>query len=227
MLYLDKCVGIVVDNAANQVLGVKLSGYQLFRCTAHTIQLAIQDAFNACLDIKNMIEKCKKIVKFFKKSGPAMRQLLLAQARCGVAELKLLQDIKTRWNSEFYMIYRVNELKEPLLLAMSHFPQLVQPTPDEWLMCEELIELLSPLEEATSTLSGRHYPTISMIIPCIRGVVEHLTTMVFHCEHMLKFRALMVKNFNERFEKFQNNSFITTATLLDPRFKKGSFEFKY
>ena len=211
----------MIDNAANQVLGVKLSGYELFRCCAHTIQLAIKDAFSECPNIQKMIAKCQKIVKFFKKSGPAMRKLTTAQQLLRLPELKLLQNVKTRWNSEFYMVYRVFELKEPLLLAMAQIPEIEPLTPEEWLMCDELIDLLAPIEAATKTLCGRKYATISMIVPVIRGVVEHLSTIIFKCPNVLRIRAYLVKNINERFEKHEANKFVMTSTLLDPRFKKG------
>ena len=96
---IEKGVAVVTDSAANQLLGTKMGGYHSLKCIAHLIQLAIKDAFKECPKIQALIDKCKEIVKFFKKSGPAMNVLLKAQSKRGTNILKLLPDVATRWNS--------------------------------------------------------------------------------------------------------------------------------
>lgn len=64
-------VGVCTDNAANQLLGVRLAGQNSIRCSAHTIQLAIQDAIKNVAAVSALLEKSKKIVKHIRKSGPA------------------------------------------------------------------------------------------------------------------------------------------------------------
>jgi len=40
---------------------------------------------------------------------------------------------------------------------------------EEWNIIEDMIPLLRPFEKLTVELSAEHYPTISMVIPLIRG----------------------------------------------------------
>ena len=84
------------------MLGVKLGGYYSIKCTAHTIQLAIREPLNKNEIIANIIIKCQQMVKYFEKSGPVMNLLVKAQNQLGIRELKLLQNVKTRWNSDFF-----------------------------------------------------------------------------------------------------------------------------
>lgn len=101
--YSDKCRSITHDNAANQVKGIRISGFPSIRCCAHTIQLAINDSLSDCDKITALIQKCQRIVQYLKKSGPGMRILRKAPTSCGKEKLSLLQNIKTRWNSSFYL----------------------------------------------------------------------------------------------------------------------------
>ena len=58
------------DNAANQLLAVRLLKVNSVSCSAHTIQLAINNALEECPNIMELLKKCKIIVKRFKKSNP-------------------------------------------------------------------------------------------------------------------------------------------------------------
>ena len=216
---------VVTDNAANQLKALRLSSFQSISCSAHTIQLAIKDSFTECSYVSEMVKKCEKIVKYFKKSGPAMLILTKAQQQLNCKELKLLQNVKTRWNSEFYMIHRVYEMKEPLVLALSKIPSLASLSVDEWLMCDELIDLLGPVEALTRTLCGETYSTISLLIPILKAITSHLTKMVIKCATILKFRACLVKFLAERFETLETNKIMLVATLMNPRFKKSTKNF--
>jgi len=40
---------------------------------------------------------------------------------------------------------------------------------EEWNIIEDMIPLLKPFDNLTFELSAEHYPTISMVIPLIRG----------------------------------------------------------
>ena len=202
--------------------GIRLSGYPLLRCSAHCIQLAIQDSFSDCSNVSELVKKCQRIVQFFKKSGPGMTVLRKAQAQLNMKELSLLQNVKTRWNSEFYMIYRVFELKEPLILALSKLTNVTALTAEDWQMLEELIDLLAPVESATRILCGQKYSTVSMIIPIIKGLLSYLTTMQLNSQGVFKFRACLVKYLNERFKSIESTEILMIATMLDPRFKKGN-----
>ena len=198
-----------------------MSGYESFKCIAHLIQLSIKDAFCACENLQNLIDKCQRIVKFFKKSAPAMDILLKAQGLCGMNELKLLQNVKTRWNSDFYMIFRVHELKDPLCIA---FPKLDIPglNNEDWKMLEDLIDVLNALEGATKTLCGDTYSTLSMVIPSINKLIEHTTTLTLISKEVLIFRVHIINSLKNRFSEVETNRLMLISTLLDPRFKKSN-----
>jgi hypothetical protein len=178
------------------LLGTKLGGNHSLRCVAHTIQLAIKDAFKNCPRIQDLVDKCKSIVKYFKKSGPAMNILLNIQsAHRGENVLKLLQDVATRWNSEFFMIYRLLEIKQPMCIALSQIEEVEEISKDEWKILEELVGFL------TRILCGDKYSTLSMFIPTIILFIEHNEEKSINHSEVQKFREYIIKSIKTRFKE--------------------------
>jgi hypothetical protein len=201
---------------------VKLGGYHSLRCIAHSIQLSIKDAFKNSLKIQELVNKCKSIVKYFKKSGPAMNTLINIQSlKRGTNVLKLLQDVSTRLNSEFYMIYRILELKQPLCTAISQIDGVDEISKDEWKILDELVTVLDVLEGSTRVLCGDSYSTLSMFIPTINLLIEHNNEKFLNHPDVINFRDFIITSIKERFKEAENNKCALISTLLDPRFKKS------
>ena len=96
-------------------------------------------------------------------------------------------------------------------------------TNEEWQIAEDLLELLAPLESVTRLLCGETYATASLIIPAIREVISHLTTLVLKSKSVLKLRVELIKNLKDRFSLIEVNDVLSMATYLDPRFKLATF----
>jgi zinc finger BED domain-containing protein 1 (E3 SUMO-protein ligase ZBED1) len=200
-----------------------LSKHKSLSCSAHTIQLCIEDSLKACSNIQDILKKSERIVKFFKKSNISCKQFVEAQRKLGMKELKLFRNVKTRWNSEFYMLQRVHENKNPLKLVLSNFSQLPTISADDLLAVDELIDVLAQVEAATRILCGSKYSTISTVIPFVQNISNEITSMKFKSKVILKFRACLIRTIQERFDHIETNKVLNVATLLDPRFKKGMF----
>ena len=143
----DKIVAIAIDNAANQVLSIKLLGYKFVRCCAHTIQLAIKDGLNECQRVQDVLKKFERIVKKFKKSAPCLKMLHSVQKSMNEPPYSLLQNVKTRWNSNFYMVERLVQIKSSVILTLSRIfeaniaDDLPSITNEDWLIAEDLLDL--------------------------------------------------------------------------------------
>lgn len=84
--------------------------------------------------------------------------------------LKLKQDVRTRWNSTFFMLERLIKLKEPITIVMITLKDSpCHLNSDEWSIIEDVVPLLRPFDRVTVELSAEQYPTISTVIPLIRG----------------------------------------------------------
>lgn len=120
----------------------------------------------------------------------------MASARCLVEHFKkselacnstLIQDISARWNSTLHMLSRLLEQRWPMSAALSdpvvnpqgkhHYLDL---KPEQWLMTEELTQILEPFEGATVFLSGEQYVTLSALPQLVQTLKK--STLSSACE---------------------------------------------
>jgi hypothetical protein len=97
----EKIVAFVVNNARNMCNAINLTGFNLINCTAHTIQLAIHDAIDNNSQLQIILAKCRSIVGHFKRSNIDKEKLIEMQGTLEIIKHKLIQEVKTRWNSTY------------------------------------------------------------------------------------------------------------------------------
>ncbi|KAF0691848.1 zinc finger BED domain-containing protein 1-like, partial [Aphis craccivora] len=175
-----------------------------------------------------ILKKCRIIVGYFKRSEVGNRMLVEKQKQLGSSTiLKLKQDIRTRWNSTFFMLERLIKLKEPLTIVMITLKE----TPSnlesqEWSIIEDMIPLLRPFNNLTVELSAEQYPTISKVIPLIRGLQLSLNSKSPKTRLGIFIKGRLLDSTTKRFDGIEKQALtpqFSRATLLDPRCKKVAF----
>lgn len=69
-------------------------------------------------------------------------------------DLKLKQDVVTRWNSTYEMLQRISQIKDALVSTLSlNRPDLML-TFEEWDVISELVTILKPFYEVTIEVSA-------------------------------------------------------------------------
>ena len=95
---VDKGMAVVHVNAANvRRIGEGANAIDV-GCAAHTLQLCVNAALDSPL-ICNMRAVATRLVGHFKHSMVASKGLESKQKQLGLPEHKLIQAVKTRWNS--------------------------------------------------------------------------------------------------------------------------------
>ena len=86
----------------------------------------------------------------------------------------------------------------------------------------DVVEILSPFEEATNISQIENKVSSSLVIPCIRGLRAQLSTL------RIKYSNALVKELAESLERrlsiYESEDTYTTASILDPRFKLKWFK---
>ena len=90
------------------------------------------------------------MVEYFHRSTVASDKLKATQKQMGQEQLRFKQDVATRWNSTFYMLKRLIEVKDPVIstLALINAPLSTLST-EEWGIARETVDIIKPFEEVT------------------------------------------------------------------------------
>jgi len=113
-----------------------------------------------------LLSKSRKLVGKIKKSSVMMERI---RNKCGKS---VIADNTTRWNSTYFMMKRLLEIKTPLneVLGDLKIDSLVA---SEWSRLENLVSLLEPFTIQTNTLQT---DTLSLpnVIPSVLDLDAHL-----------------------------------------------------
>ncbi|KAG5889629.1 hypothetical protein JTB14_025497 [Gonioctena quinquepunctata] len=221
-----KVVAIVTDNAQNMINVAEILKIRHLPCFAHTLNLAVQDSFKIP-GFEIIISKCKKVVTFFRSSTLAADTLRLIQTQNNKKTLKLIQEVNTRWNSLFYMLERLQLVKNELAVAINECPKAPPLlTAEEYEVIKETITILKPFEVATELISGEQYITSSLIIPLIRGISTKLATLEgsINTEVGLQVIESLKSSMLKRFTPYERRTPTIIATIRNPKYKKRGFK---
>lgn len=219
----SKLMAIVTDNAANVTAAANEVSNHI-GCYAHTLNLIVKSAI---IPISEIIEKGKAIVSHFKKSSHALAKLHEVQRQMNLPELKLIQDVPTRWNSTFEMLKRLFANREPIIstLALLRYGEETL-TETEWEIIEQLIPLLEVFDDITKELSAEKAVTLSKAMVLSRNLYDFVydaskkhsipDSLKQVCEKLLS-------EINDRLTS-KEHDLVPESALLDPRFKKSAFK---
>ena len=97
------------------------------------------------------------------------------------------------------------------------------PEGSEWKVIDQLVEVLTPFNLATETMSGEKYPTISMVIPLLHKLLN--VTLKVHvddaCTKEIK-EAISI-DLCSRYQSTTVQKLLKVATYLDPWCKSLPF----
>ncbi|XP_022172647.1 zinc finger BED domain-containing protein 1-like [Myzus persicae] len=220
-----KIVTIVSDSGANikNAINKHLKKYH-HPCVAHTLNLSVNDAINKNTELLQVLKTCRAIVGHFKHSSYATEKLREFQKHMGLPELKVKQDVSTRWNSCLIMVERLIEIKNPISAAMSSLrraPNCLTAT--EWDLIADCAPILKPFEHMTSELSGEKYPTLSLVIPLIRDLQYTVKNIKPDTHAGILLQNTLLDVVARRLGSLEKNSIVAKSTFLDPRLKKTAF----
>lgn len=228
-----KIVSITTDGGANIVSAVRLflGDNHRIPCMAHCLNLVVDGVLREINAFSALCDHVKAIVTFFKQSVNAMDQLRAEQESTGKKEgevLTLIQAVSTRWNSCFDMLERFVKLSALVAKILATKSQTNKNTPDmvttsQLNIIRDLIVLLGPLKEATEEISGANYVTASLAIPLLNLVYQVTDQSTPSTTVGINVKQALLKKIEEKLLPLERNTFLSVATILDPRFKRIHF----
>ncbi|CAG5009216.1 unnamed protein product [Parnassius apollo] len=203
----NKIVAITTDGGAYILAAVRLflGNDRRISCMAHCLNLIVDGVLKENHAFSALCDHVKSIVTYFKQSVNAMDQLRSEQEVSRMQEgevLTLTQAVTTRWNSCFDMLKRFTTLSA---------------------LVAKILATKSPFKEATEEISGANYVTSSLAIPVTNLIRQAVETLSPSTSLGLIVKEALLKKVQERLVPLQENSYLSAATILDPRFKKIHF----
>ena len=210
-----KVVAIITDNGANIVKAIKeFTTFRHIPYFAHTSNLVVKNSIDANDYVSELLDKCRGIVSYFKKSTTGTSKLKqLSQS----SQKKLKPDVKTRWNSTLFMLRSLLDLKQPVDDALTLLKPESKLNVIEWDEVAELVFLLSPFDEITTNLSSQHYPSVSKVIPAVRLMEQTLQDVIPTFASVDRLKKDILSGWSSRFQGLEDVTPLLLSTYLDPR----------
>ena len=133
-----------LSNATNQL---DFNIFNINRCGAHSLALAIEDALKRDEDSKKILSRARRVVKKLRNPN-----LMLKLRERGAS--KPILDVPTRWGSTYDMIERLLVLK-PIIHDFGAFNEDIELMEEEWLAIENLNKSLEAPRNATIRIQDR------------------------------------------------------------------------
>ncbi|KAH7986058.1 hypothetical protein HPB49_026139 [Dermacentor silvarum] len=82
--------------------------------------------------------------------------------------LEIMQDVPTRWNSKHATMARLVKLRTVITVELSESDAVPNLNASDWKLMNAAVQVLKPLDHATTELSEDRYPTLSQVIPLLQ-----------------------------------------------------------
>ncbi|XP_052903440.1 zinc finger BED domain-containing protein 4-like [Anopheles moucheti] len=219
-----KVQAFVTDNSANMKAAIEEINVSHLPCFAHTLNHIIQKAIET--SIIGTVDEIRQIVKFFKENSSAGQKFVETQNKLNLPNLKLKQNVATRWNSTFDMIERFHKNKTPILTCLDIMNVKNNLTNNDWTIMEQSMQVLSNFDHATKVLLAEKSAILSQI-----GLLTHILLKKIKMlsdggmePSVRKLRSSLVEGLSDSGKPYIQNQLVCRAMILDPRIKGHVFE---
>lgn len=203
----------VTDRGSNMIAALKTSCR--LNCSAHSLNTILEhtmravrvdsDSDNSSSDFSGVLEACRSLVTFFKRSGLQCR---LQQSLKG--------DVETRWNSKLELFSSILSQWESIEEILRERNELFRLDTISRRSLEILVGFLTPFKKASDELESSTRPTLHLVPVWKRRLLQHCVVEARDC-HSLR----LIKENSSRLieEKLELHQLHKVAMFLHPRLK--------
>uniref|UniRef100_UPI0037E9BABF ribitol-5-phosphate transferase FKTN isoform X2 n=1 Tax=Semicossyphus pulcher TaxID=241346 RepID=UPI0037E9BABF len=197
-------------------------GVRSLGCFAHTLQLVVNEGLLSQRSVSDAVASCQHIVGHFKHSPLAYSRLHDIQIQMQMQPKRLQQDVRTRWNSTYFMIDSLLEQRRALGAYVADHGLPTTLTVNQWTLLEKTMTVLAPFEELTRKVSSST-ASAADVIPAVT-VLRRILAKENEADSGIKtMKTTLLQAVNKRFSTVEDEPLYALATLLDPRYKDRYF----
>lgn len=121
------------------------------------------------------------------------------------------------------LMTRMLKLRKPITVELLECDGVDNLTAAEWRLMTAAVEVLDPLAQATTELSGDKYPTLSQVIPLLECTGIVLARHAAQSDESSAIASSLARSIKARFPGVKTSEDTALAMLLDPRFKDACY----
>ncbi|CAG4968637.1 unnamed protein product [Parnassius apollo] len=148
------------------------------------------------------------------------------QKQLNFGQLKLKQDVPTRWNFTYDMLQRLLSTKDAVIVTIAIMRQELALNNDDWEVIESAATILKLFYDITVEINVEKNVSLAKVIPLCgimnNHVKAHLNNTMLPTQVQLMLNTLD-KQLEKRFSNIEKHILYSEATILDPRFKNKGF----
>ncbi|CAK1599793.1 unnamed protein product [Parnassius mnemosyne] len=226
----EKVMAFVTDSGANMVKAIRetFGAHKHIPCFAHMINRVAEEAIRKTSGLSDIIEHVRNIVKYVKKRQDMTLELKRKQIESKIPDekaLKVILDVKTRWNSMYYMLERFLDLApyiSDIIFCKIDAPTML--TAVQLNTIKDVAYVMRPLEAMTREASAERYVTVSKIVPMVSCAIDQYKELGVTSTIADELKRNITLEIEKRFGHLEYNMLLAVSTLLDPRFKSLHFK---
>nr|XP_025692903.1 zinc finger BED domain-containing protein RICESLEEPER 2-like [Arachis hypogaea] len=196
------------------------------RCSAHILNLIVQDGLKIAHDA---LDKIRESVKYVR--GSESRMIRFKECVSAIQGLNFTSglhlDVTTRWNSTYIMLESAIKYRKAFeYLKTTDHAYKYYPSVDEWERAEKICEFLYPFYETTNLISGTSYPTSNLYFLQVYHIQYVLMGSLRSEDELLRSMGeKMMNKFKKYWKKY--SVILVFGAILDPRLKISTLELIY
>ncbi|CAB4410083.1 unnamed protein product [Rhizophagus irregularis] len=227
---LSKILGISTDNASNMDKMFSKFEYMSAQNILKVLKGEAPENENEILQENiisinslGVVAKLRTLIIKIRASPQRKERFKRQCIALNIKPLELIPDIRTRWNSTFYMIERAFCLREPLYnLAAADkelSPYLLNSI--EWNKLKEIQSLLECFQKATIEMSSEKSPTLGQTVPIYNYLIDNIEDFLEEATRSddIINAANNAKNKLQQYYPSSDGLVYVIATIIDPRHK--------
>lgn len=196
------------------------------RCSAHILNLIVQEGLKAANDALHKIRDSIRYVKASEARKIAFRECV-DKVKGIDTKVGLRLDVPTRWNSTFVMLESALRYRRAFgMFTICDRNYKYGPLQDEWKRAEIMCEFLRPFYKITNLFSGTSYPTSNEYFMQVWKIECLLRETIESDDPILKDMAgRMMGKFNKYWNDY--SLILSIDVVLDPRMKLTALRYCY
>ncbi|KAL0248552.1 hypothetical protein GEMRC1_003788 [Eukaryota sp. GEM-RC1] len=215
---ISEITSITADNASNIS-----SAIDMFHVAKDGLNL-VDESVNIVRKLTVKIHRSQALQKKIVDSTEALNSLFPEEALV-IPPTKLVRDVETRWSSTYEMLKSYNKWRNVLVKYGENDRTIaaLNPTDDEYLRLKSFNrQLLKPLADCTTTISGSKYVTLSLCVVLFDSLLNTFKDIYNNSEDIwIKTTAKLMFDRLIKSQKYFIDYVAFAAVLLDPRYKNN------